>query len=87
MDASVVYADLTLARTGEPKHVSPPCLPPDTCRCPRWHRLALKLGCVGLTILILSVTGLSVLVLSRLQKTSVEKCIVDCQKINRTKTT
>uniref|UniRef100_A0A8C2L9E1 C-type lectin domain-containing protein n=1 Tax=Cricetulus griseus TaxID=10029 RepID=A0A8C2L9E1_CRIGR len=58
MDASVVYADLNLARTREPKRESPPSFPPDTCRCPRWHRLALKLGCVGLILLVLGVIGL-----------------------------
>uniref|UniRef100_A0A8C2LBK5 C-type lectin domain-containing protein n=1 Tax=Cricetulus griseus TaxID=10029 RepID=A0A8C2LBK5_CRIGR len=61
MDASVVYADLNLARTREPKRESPPSFPPDTCRCPRWHRLALKLGCVGLILLVLGVIGLGVL--------------------------
>ncbi|XP_051029015.1 killer cell lectin-like receptor subfamily B member 1B allele C [Phodopus roborovskii] len=71
MDASVVYADLNLARTWEPKSASSPTLPQDTCRCPRWHRLALKLGCVGLILLVLGVIGLGVLVLSLLQKTPV----------------
>ncbi|XP_036038317.1 killer cell lectin-like receptor subfamily B member 1B allele C [Onychomys torridus] len=86
MDASVVYADLNLTKTREPKRASPPSLPPDTCRCPRWHRLALKLGCAGLILLVLSVIGLGVLVLSLLQKTSVEKSSVDVQE-NMTKTT
>ncbi|XP_059112908.1 killer cell lectin-like receptor subfamily B member 1B allele C [Peromyscus eremicus] len=87
MDASVVYADLNLTKTREPKRASPLSLPPDTCRCPRWHRLALKLGCAGLILLVLSVIGLSVLVLSLLQKTSVEKSSVDVQEKNLTKTT
>ncbi|KAK7805046.1 hypothetical protein U0070_021728, partial [Myodes glareolus] len=33
----------------------------DTCRCPRSHRLALKLSCAGLILLLLTVIGLSVL--------------------------
>ncbi|XP_052576107.1 killer cell lectin-like receptor subfamily B member 1B allele C [Peromyscus californicus insignis] len=87
MDASVVYADLNLTKTREPKRASPLSLPPDTCRCPRWHRLALKLGCAGLILLVLSVIGLGVLVISLLQKTSVEKSSVDVQENNMTKTT
>lgn len=73
MDASVVYADLNLTRTQEPKHASPPAPPPDSCQCPRWHRLALKLGCVWLILLVLAVIGLSVFVL--VQKTPVGKGI------------
>uniref|UniRef100_A0A8C8T704 C-type lectin domain-containing protein n=1 Tax=Peromyscus maniculatus bairdii TaxID=230844 RepID=A0A8C8T704_PERMB len=87
MDASVVYADLNLTKTREPKRASPLSLPPDTCRCPRWHRLALKLGCAGLVLLVLSVIGLGVLVISLLQKTSVEKSGLDVQENNLTKTT
>ncbi|XP_041496531.1 killer cell lectin-like receptor subfamily B member 1B allele C isoform X2 [Microtus oregoni] len=82
MDTSVVYADLKLARTQEPKQASPPAPPPDSCQCPRWHRLALKLGCVGLILLVLSVIGLGVLVLL-LQKTPVGKGIQE----NKTKAT
>ncbi|XP_060239351.1 killer cell lectin-like receptor subfamily B member 1B allele C [Meriones unguiculatus] len=84
MDTSVVYADLNLARTPEPTQTSSPSLPPDTCRCPRWHRLALKFVCAGLILLVLGVIGLSVLVLSLLQNTSAEKSSVDVQ-VNRTK--
>ncbi|XP_034367838.1 killer cell lectin-like receptor subfamily B member 1 [Arvicanthis niloticus] len=80
MDMSVVYADLNLARTQEPKHELPPSLSPDTCRCPRWHRLALKFGCAGLILLVLCVIGLGVLVLSLLQKPSVEESSVNVQK-------
>ncbi|KAL6063985.1 hypothetical protein STEG23_028505, partial [Scotinomys teguina] len=87
MDASVVYADLNLTKTREPLRASPLSLPPDTCRCPRWHRLALKLGCAGLILLVLGVIGLGVLVLSPLHKTSVEKSGVDVQENNRMKTT
>ncbi|GAB1291339.1 Killer cell lectin-like receptor subfamily B member 1B allele B [Apodemus speciosus] len=83
---SVVYADLNLARTREPKAESPPPLSPDTCRCPRWHRLALKFGCAGLILLVLSVIGLGVLVLSLLQKLSVQEISTDVQK-NRTNPT
>ncbi|XP_052030930.1 killer cell lectin-like receptor subfamily B member 1B allele C isoform X2 [Apodemus sylvaticus] len=86
MDESVVYADLHLARTQEPKPESPPPLSPDTCRCPRWHRLALKFSCAGLILLVLSVIGLSVLVLSLLQKLSVQEISMDVQK-NRMNTT
>ncbi|XP_060240242.1 killer cell lectin-like receptor subfamily B member 1B allele C [Meriones unguiculatus] len=84
MDTSVVYADLNLARTPEPTQTSSPSLPRDTCRCPRWHWLALKFGCAGLILLVLGVIGLSVLVPSLLQKTSAEKSSVDVQ-VNRTK--
>ncbi|XP_028610290.1 killer cell lectin-like receptor subfamily B member 1B allele C [Grammomys surdaster] len=86
MDTSVVYADLNLARTQEPQCELPPSLSPDTRRCPRWHRLALKFGCACLILLVLTVIGLGVLVLSLLQKPSVEESIVDVQK-NRTNTT
>ncbi|XP_051011401.1 killer cell lectin-like receptor subfamily B member 1B allele C isoform X1 [Acomys russatus] len=87
MDMPVVYADLNLPRTRKPKQASPSSLHPDTCRCPRWHRLALKLGCAGLILLVLSVIGLSVvLVLSLLQKTPAEKSSMEGQE-NRTKTT
>ncbi|XP_075838733.1 killer cell lectin-like receptor subfamily B member 1B allele C [Microtus pennsylvanicus] len=79
MDAAVVYADLNQARTQEPKKASPPAPPPDCCWCPRWHRLALKLGCLWLILLVLIVVKLSVLV----QKTPVGKCIQE----NKTKTT
>lgn len=86
MDTAVVYADLHLARTGEPKCESPPSLSPDTCQCPRWHRLALKLGCACLILLVLSVIGLGVLVLTLLQKPLIQNSPADVQE-NRTKTT
>nr|AAH55379.1 Killer cell lectin-like receptor subfamily B member 1B [Mus musculus] len=86
MDSTtLVYADLNLARIQEPKHDSPPSLSPDTCRCPRWHRLALKFGCAGLILLVLVVIGLCVLVLS-VQESSVQKICADIQE-NRTHTT
>ncbi|XP_029334431.1 killer cell lectin-like receptor subfamily B member 1B allele B isoform X4 [Mus caroli] len=87
MDSTtLVYADLNLARIQEPKQESPPSLSPDTCRCPRWHRLALKFGCAGLILLVLVVIGLSVLVLS-VQKSSVQKICVDVQENRTTNTT
>nr|AAB01986.1 NKR-P1B [Rattus norvegicus] len=86
MDTAVVYADLHLARTGEPKREPPPSLSPDTCQCPRWHRLALKLGCACLILLVLSVIGLGVLVLTLLQKPLIQNSPADVQE-NRTKTT
>ncbi|CAO2606770.1 Killer cell lectin-like receptor subfamily B member 1B allele A [Lemmus lemmus] len=66
MDASVVYANLNR----EPKQASSPSPPPDSCRCPRWHRLALKLGCVGLVLLVLIVIRLSIL----------GKCLSNCAR-------
>ncbi|XP_049989065.1 killer cell lectin-like receptor subfamily B member 1B allele C [Alexandromys fortis] len=79
MDASVVYDNLNLDRTQEPKKASPPAPLPDCCCCPRWHRLALKLGCLWLILLVLIVIKLSVLV----QKTPVGKGIQE----NKMKTT
>ncbi|KAM7335548.1 hypothetical protein ACRRTK_006025 [Alexandromys fortis] len=79
MDTSVVYDNLNLDRTQEPKQASPPAPPPDCCCCPRWHRLALKLGCLWLILLVLIVIKLSVLV----QKTPVGKGIQE----NKMKTT
>ncbi|XP_021046316.1 killer cell lectin-like receptor subfamily B member 1B allele B isoform X3 [Mus pahari] len=79
MDSTLVYADLNLARIREPNHEPPPPLSPDTCRCPRWHRLALKFGCAGLILLVLVVIGLSVLVVSLVQKLSVKGISMDVQ--------
>ncbi|CAO2606759.1 Killer cell lectin-like receptor subfamily B member 1A [Lemmus lemmus] len=42
----------------------------DACWCPRSHRLALKLSCAGLILLLLTVIGLSVL----------GKCLSDCAR-------
>uniref|UniRef100_A0A8C8UFN4 C-type lectin domain-containing protein n=1 Tax=Peromyscus maniculatus bairdii TaxID=230844 RepID=A0A8C8UFN4_PERMB len=36
----------------------------DACRCPRWHWLALKVGCAGLILLVLSLAGFGHLILS-----------------------
>ncbi|XP_057637722.1 killer cell lectin-like receptor subfamily B member 1A [Chionomys nivalis] len=60
--------------TPGPLCASPPSRPPDACRCPRSHRLALKLSCAGLILLLLTVIGLSVLVRVLIQKPSIEKC-------------
>ncbi|XP_003514859.1 killer cell lectin-like receptor subfamily B member 1 [Cricetulus griseus] len=83
MDTSVVYADLNLAKTQGLRHVSPPSLHSGTCRCPHWHRLALKLSCAGLILLVLSLTGLSVSVGFLVQKPPIEKCSAAAQE-NRT---
>uniref|UniRef100_A0A8C8UDS2 C-type lectin domain-containing protein n=1 Tax=Peromyscus maniculatus bairdii TaxID=230844 RepID=A0A8C8UDS2_PERMB len=42
----------------------------DACRCPRWHWLALKVGCAGLILLVLSLAGFGVSV----QILPIEKC-------------
>ncbi|XP_059112912.1 killer cell lectin-like receptor subfamily B member 1 isoform X2 [Peromyscus eremicus] len=77
MDTSVVYADLNLARTQRFRRASPPSLHSDACRCPRWHRLALKLSCAGLILLVLSLTGLMQFLV---QKPPREKCSVTAQE-------
>ncbi|KAL1791017.1 pregnancy zone protein-like, partial [Sigmodon hispidus] len=58
----------------------------DACWCQRSHRLALKLGCAGLILLVLTVIGLSVLVGVVIQNPSREKCRVYIQE-NMAKTT
>uniref|UniRef100_A0A8D2H2D9 C-type lectin domain-containing protein n=1 Tax=Urocitellus parryii TaxID=9999 RepID=A0A8D2H2D9_UROPR len=45
-----------------------------------WHQLAWKLGCAGIILLLLSVIGLSVLVISLIQKSPMEKSSVDIQE-------
>nr|XP_048299973.1 killer cell lectin-like receptor subfamily B member 1A [Myodes glareolus]XP_048299974.1 killer cell lectin-like receptor subfamily B member 1A [Myodes glareolus]XP_048299975.1 killer cell lectin-like receptor subfamily B member 1A [Myodes glareolus]XP_048299976.1 killer cell lectin-like receptor subfamily B member 1A [Myodes glareolus] len=67
--------------TPGPPCASPPSRPPDTCRCPRSHRLALELSCAGLILLLLTVIGLSVLVRVLIQKSSIEKCRVYIPRI------
>ncbi|XP_049986118.1 killer cell lectin-like receptor subfamily B member 1F [Alexandromys fortis] len=53
----------------------------ETCRCPHWHRLALKLGCAELILLVLSLTGLSILVRVLVQKPPIKKCSVSAQEV------
>ncbi|CAO2606760.1 Killer cell lectin-like receptor subfamily B member 1A [Lemmus lemmus] len=53
----------------------------DACWCPRSHRLALKLSCAGLILLLLTVIGLSVLVRVLIHKPSIEKCTVSIPTI------
>ncbi|CAO2606756.1 Killer cell lectin-like receptor subfamily B member 1A [Lemmus lemmus] len=62
--------------TPGPLCAPPPSRPPDACWCPRSHRLALKLSCAGLILLLLTVVGLSVLVRVLIQKLSIEICTV-----------
>nr|XP_035111600.1 killer cell lectin-like receptor subfamily B member 1 isoform X1 [Callithrix jacchus] len=82
----VMYADLNLPRDSGPESSSPSSLPRDVCQGPPWHQFALKLGCAGIIILALVVTGLSVSVTSLIQKSSREKCSVNIQQ-NMSKTT
>ncbi|XP_041492070.1 LOW QUALITY PROTEIN: killer cell lectin-like receptor subfamily B member 1A [Microtus oregoni] len=74
MGTPSVYFSLKTPTTPGPPCASPPSRPSDACRCPRSHRLALKLSCAGLTLLLLTVVGLSVLVRVLIQKPSIEKC-------------
>ncbi|XP_013208396.2 killer cell lectin-like receptor subfamily B member 1A [Microtus ochrogaster] len=76
-----VYFSLKTPTTPGPLCASPPSRPSDACRCPRSHRLALKLSCAGLVLLLLTVVGLSVLVRVLIQKPSIEKCRVDIPRI------
>ncbi|EDM01758.1 rCG30291, partial [Rattus norvegicus] len=55
----------------------------DACWGSGWHRVALKLGCVGLILLLM---GLSVLVGFLVQKPPIEKCSVAVQE-NKTEPT
>ncbi|XP_052577009.1 killer cell lectin-like receptor subfamily B member 1A [Peromyscus californicus insignis] len=80
MDTSRVYLNLKASRNPGFQRASPPSLPPDACRCPRSHRLALKLTCAGLILLVLTLIGLSVLVRVLIQKPSIEKCRVCIQE-------
>ncbi|XP_028610374.1 killer cell lectin-like receptor subfamily B member 1A isoform X3 [Grammomys surdaster] len=86
MDTARVYLNLKPSRTLETRRASLPTLPPDACRCPRSHRLALKLSCAGLILLVLTLIGMSVLVRVLIQKPSMEKCYVFIQE-NMSKTT
>ncbi|XP_021046510.1 killer cell lectin-like receptor subfamily B member 1C [Mus pahari] len=86
MDTARIYLCLKPSRIPGSQHESPPSLTPDACRCPRSHRLALKLSCAGLIILVLALIGMSVLVRVLIQKPSREKCCVFNQE-NLSKTT
>uniref|UniRef100_A0A8C8YPD6 Killer cell lectin like receptor B1 n=1 Tax=Prolemur simus TaxID=1328070 RepID=A0A8C8YPD6_PROSS len=86
MDRQVIYADLTVSRDSGPESSSPSSLPRDICQGPRWHQFALKLGCAGVTLLVLAVIGLTITVMFLIQKSSIEKSSVDVQQ-NRSETT
>ncbi|KAM4838534.1 killer cell lectin-like receptor subfamily B member 1 [Urocitellus parryii] len=80
MDRQVVYADLSLSRGQGPERSIPLSLPQDVSQGAPWHQLAWKLGCAGIILLLLSVIGLSVLVISLIQKSPMEKSSVDIQE-------
>lgn len=80
MDASRVYGNVKTFRSPGHKQTSFPSLSADACRCPHWHHLALKLGCAGLILLVLSLIGLSVFVRFLVQKLPIEKCSVAAQE-------
>ncbi|XP_027285589.1 killer cell lectin-like receptor subfamily B member 1F isoform X11 [Cricetulus griseus] len=86
MDTSRVYVNVKTFRTPGHKCASPPSLPPDASQCPHWHRLALKLGCVGLILLVLNLIGLSISVRFLMEKPPIEKHGVADQE-NRTEPT
>uniref|UniRef100_A0A2K6EX77 Uncharacterized protein n=1 Tax=Propithecus coquereli TaxID=379532 RepID=A0A2K6EX77_PROCO len=86
MDRQVIYADLKVSRDSGPESSSPSSLPRDICQGPRWHQLALKLGCAGVTLLVLTVIGLTISVIFLIQKSSTEKSSVDVQ-LNKSETT
>lgn len=86
MDTSKVHGNVKPFRCPGYKQASSPSFSPDACRCPHWHHLALKSGCAGLILLLLSLIGLSVLVRFLVQKPPIEKCSVAAQE-NRTELT
>ncbi|XP_036864613.1 killer cell lectin-like receptor subfamily B member 1 isoform X1 [Manis javanica] len=86
MDGQVTYADLSVSRNCLPKSSSPPSLPQDVCQGPLWHRFALKLCCVGVMLLTLTVIGLSASVVFLRQKLSIDKSSMDVEE-NRNETT
>ncbi|XP_041910445.1 killer cell lectin-like receptor subfamily B member 1A [Arvicola amphibius] len=69
-----VCYSLKTSTTPGPPCASPPSRPTGACRCPCSHRLALKLSCAGLILLLLTVVGLSVLVRVLIQKPPVGNC-------------
>ncbi|KAM5174815.1 killer cell lectin-like receptor subfamily B member 1 [Callospermophilus lateralis] len=76
MDRQVAYADFSLSRGQGPEISLPLTLPQDVSQGLPWHRLAWKLGCAGI-ILLLSVIGLHVIVISL---TPMEKSSVDIKE-------
>ncbi|XP_055455474.1 killer cell lectin-like receptor subfamily B member 1A [Psammomys obesus] len=80
MDTATVYLNLKAPRTRGAQCASPPSLPQDACQCPRSHRLALKLSCAGLILLLLTLIGMSILVRVLIQKPSKEKHSVYIQE-------
>ncbi|XP_060240244.1 killer cell lectin-like receptor subfamily B member 1A isoform X2 [Meriones unguiculatus] len=85
MDTATVYLNLKAPRTPGAQRASPPSRPPDSCQCPRSHRLALKLSCAGLILLLLTLIGMSILVRVLIQKPSIEKhCVCIQENIRNT---
>ncbi|KAF3816363.1 hypothetical protein GH733_014536, partial [Mirounga leonina] len=86
MDRQVVYADLNLSRGSCFASSSPPSFPQDVCQGSPWHQFALKLGCIALILLTLTVIGLSVSVTFLRRNSLIEESRVDVQE-NRNETT
>ncbi|KAF0882799.1 killer cell lectin-like receptor subfamily B member 1 [Crocuta crocuta] len=86
MDRQVIYADLNLSRGSCLEKSSPPSLPRDICQGPPWHQCALKLACAGMSLLALTVIGLSISVILVRQNLSVEESGEEVQE-NRNETT
>ncbi|XP_064447671.1 killer cell lectin-like receptor subfamily B member 1 isoform X1 [Mirounga angustirostris] len=86
MDRQVVYADLNLSRGSCFASSSPPSFPQDVCQGSPWHQFALKLGCIAIILLTLTVIGLSVSVTFLRRNSLIEESRVDVQE-NRNETT
>nr|XP_021518037.1 killer cell lectin-like receptor subfamily B member 1A isoform X1 [Meriones unguiculatus] len=85
MDTATVYLNLKAPRTPGAQRASYPSLPPDACQCPHSHRLALKLSCAGLILLLLTLIGMSILVRVLIQKPSIDKhCVCIQENIRKT---
>ncbi|XP_055466062.1 killer cell lectin-like receptor subfamily B member 1C [Psammomys obesus] len=85
MDTATVYLNLKAPRTRGSQCASPPSLPPDACQCSCSHRLALKLSCAGLILLLLTLIGMSILVRVLIQKPSIDKhCVYIQENIGNT---
>ncbi|XP_055466059.1 killer cell lectin-like receptor subfamily B member 1A isoform X1 [Psammomys obesus] len=80
MDTATVYLNLKAPRIRGAQRASPPSLPPDACQYSCSHRLALKLSCAGLILLLLTLIGMSILVRVLIQKPSIEICSVYIQE-------